>query len=145
MNKTNISLTLLTEREFKKHKRIIKALPECWWLRTFVDNSYFVCGIQKNKIHDFCSITVPEGVRPAVRFVTKPHKSYKRGKKINIGNYIWTILEVDPFYENGDIIIFALCDDIIAKRKFDAVNNYWHTSELKQWIETDGLNLIFAN
>jgi hypothetical protein len=58
------------------------------------------------------------------------------GSKIEYGKYTWSVFKT----KDGDI--YALCDEIIAKRRFDEKTNIWEKSELKTWLEVEGLKLI---
>jgi hypothetical protein len=58
------------------------------------------------------------------------------GKKIRYGAYDWTVLKT----EKGEM--YALCDGIIAKRRFDPETAEWENSEIKQWLENDAVEQL---
>ena len=140
------NITLLTEDEFNKYKSIIPVIEHRWWLRTpapeyddctrvinwdgFLSRFSDICR-KGNTIRPSCIF----GFDPSdIQFWYKPEKLI--GTKIEYGKYQWTVLSAN-FGE-----IYALCDNVITYRRFDPVSNDWNESELKQWLETDGLNLI---
>ena len=138
-------ITLLSIEEHRKYKPIIPLIEDWWWLRSpgyyqnyvaFVDIFGDVCEYGNG-------VYIDNAVRPALKlnleisdtlFWYKPEKLI--GTKIEYGNYRWTVLDTSL----GEL--YVLCDSIIARRRFDPESNNWATSELKQWLETEGLKLI---
>ena len=138
-------ITLLSEKDFRQYQSIIPNVDACWWLSnvsygpsysrvyTIINRSMGLKSCDNSTI----------GVRPALKlnleisdslFWYKPEKLI--GTQIEYGQYTWTVLDAN-FGE-----IYALCDDIIARRRFDSTGNIWSKSELNQWLETEGLKLI---
>lgn len=140
-------ITLLSAEEYIKYQSIIPVIKDGWWwlrspgftrdiaARVLGSGRIAKIGVLVN--YDDCAI------RPALRLTLDPsdiqfwYRSEKLiGTKIKYGNYQWTILNA----KFGKI--YVLCDDIIAKHRFDSKLNNWNTSELKQWLKTEGLSLI---
>lgn len=143
-------ISLLTEEQYYKYNSIIPTpvFPKfCWfwWLRTsYSGYTYNVRAVINNGVIDnhYCYRDYG-GVRPfcifgldvsEIQFWYKPERLI--GQKIKHGKYYWTVLGTNL----GEL--YALCDIVIAKRCFDPDTNVWERSELKQWLETEGLKLI---
>ena len=132
--------------ECQRYTSIIPIIEDRWWSRSPGVNQAHAAFIHSNgnfnkygRIVNWDDI----GVRPALKlnlnladnlFWYKPEKLV--GTKIKFGRYWWTILDS----EFGEI--YVLCNKLIAKRSFDSKSNDWGKSELKQWLEAEGLKLI---
>ena len=136
----NIEITLLSSEEYQRYKKYIPPIDSnVWWLRDACPgydsaaccasntSPYIVGGIHNETI----------GVRPVLQINIENNKALQPGDKIRIGSKNFTIIWWD-----GDGL-FALCDECIATRRFDTDSNKWETSELKEWLETEGIKLIF--
>ena len=144
------TITLLSAEEYEKCKTIIPQ-TSWWWLKTpylndkvpYFDDNDCVRVVFDNVLdYNACDFN-HAGVRPVGIFnieLTSPmfwHKSEALiGTKMQYGNYNWTIFNI----QNGEL--YALCDKNIAKRRFDSTSNVWESSELKTWLETEGVKLI---
>ena len=138
-------ITLLSLEEYTKNEKIIPVIEEYWWLRTPGDN-FNACYVYPNGNADACGFHVyleTISVRPALKLNLEfddPlywHRTKTLvGAKIKYGKYTWTILNT----KNGEL--YALCDEVISKHYFDEETNIWEESELKHWLETEGLKLI---
>ena len=141
-------ITLLSIEEYEKYKSVIPTTNYWWWLRSpgYYQNYAAYVSNGGDAIMRGYNINDAFGaVRPALkinlemtdnRFWYKPEKLI--GSKIEYGQYTWTVLNAN-FGE-----LYVLCDKCIARHCFDPESNNWATSELKQWLETDGLKLITA-
>jgi hypothetical protein len=140
------TITLLSEEEYEKHRTII---PETswWWLKTPHHSAdVHVRVVDKyGEIFTYHCRYSWNGVRPVVvlelstsdfAFWCKPETLV--GSKIEYGKYKWTVLDAN----SGTI--YALCDELITTLPFDAETNVWKESELKAWLETEGLKLVTA-
>ena len=140
-------ITLLTATEYEECKDIVPHLrEEYWWLRTIGSDKNAVCFVRRDGLvnpighpcdHKFVT------VRPVCAFdldfsdlMFWSKTEDLLGSKIKFGKYTWTIFNV----VNGKLR--ALCDEVIAKHWFDPKTNAWTKSELKTWLETEGLKLI---
>ena len=134
----NIRITLLSLEEYTKYKDIIPLINDDWW---WLKDDLFESDRAVLCISDFgvlCNDCVYDnGVRPVLKTNLSNLNSLNPGNHIRIGSKSFTILSWDEFE------LVALCDELIATRQFDPDNNEWETSELKQWLETEGLKLIF--
>ena len=134
---TDIQITLLTSTEYYTYKSVIPLIEKTWWLCSPGEDS-FDADLVTSAGYITCSWVVLDfGVRPVLHMNLPNAKSLNSGDKIRIGSKSFTILS----WERTKLI--ALCDEVIAERRFDTRNNDWETSELKQWLETKGLKLIF--
>ena len=138
-------ITLLSEEEYAKYKSIISNAGWYWWLKTL--DSHYDDGIRV--VDDDGSLSFGNrddcvgGVRPLCIFnLESSNPMFWRkpktlvGSKIKCGKFEWTVLNA----EAGEL--YALCDEIIAKHRFDSKTNVWEDSELKAWLESEGLSLI---
>ena len=137
-------IDLLTDEQYSRYKPLIPAIRNLWWwLQSPYDGFTKWINIVINNVvaNGYCDET--GGIRPFVvfeldvsdsKFWYKPEKLI--GTKFEYGKYTWTILDA----EQGEL--YALCDEVITKRCFDPESNDWNKSELKQWLETEGLKLI---
>ena len=141
------SITLLTEREYIKYKSVIPETNWWWWLRSPSPGcgSYVHVIDDDGTLFDYDCNDYCGGVRPFCIFDIESDNplfwcksEVLVGSKIKYGKYEWTVLNA----ENGEL--HALCDGIIAKHRFDEETNIWQDSELKVWLETEGLKLITA-
>lgn len=134
----NIQITLLTYEEYKTYKDIVPLVNNYWWLHTPF-NSALVRIVDPDGNISPCgqAINYYSGVRPVLRMKLSNSKSLCPGDTIRIGSKNFTVLS----WNENELV--ALCDEIIAVRKFDSKNGNWETSELKVWLETEGLKLIF--
>lgn len=135
----NIEITLLTSEEYTKYKHIIPLIQDDWWWlnESVPDFEPIVCCVCYDGTLCGCFCDSQYGVRPVLKMNIPNHKSLHAGHKIQLGSKMFTIL----VWNDSELI--ALCDEFIAIRKFDSNSNEWETSELKQWLKTEGLKLIF--
>lgn len=138
-------ITLLTKEEYVKNKSVIPKINHWCWLKTPCsgDGDYIHIVYADGDFDYFYVVDNDGGVRPLCVFDIEPDDPifwYKSemlvGSKIKYGKYEWTVLNA----ENSEL--YALCDEIIARRRFDTESNDWEDSELKAWLETEGLKLI---
>ena len=141
-------ITLLSAEEYVKYRAIIPLIDGWWWLRSPAAVKGFATGVNSVGDIDGLGFYVSynrTAVRPTLKldlefsdslFWYNPKKLF--GAKIEYGNYRWIVLDANL----GEL--YVLCDSPIAERRFDPESNNWATSELKQWLETDGLKLITA-
>ena len=132
-----IQITLLTSEQFKQHSDIIPPTDKPWWLQNHWGvNSVYAVSSKNELIDIFTSYYC--GVRPLVGITLIQERLINRGDKIRIGSKSFTIL-----YKDGPIT-WVLCDECIAMEMFDErLIKSWEESHLKQWLETDGVKLIF--
>ena len=134
----NIEITLLTKEEYVKYKNIIPLIDSGWWLKDACPDSHCaVHCVDRYGVPDSYSCYYSNGVRPVLKMNVANLKSLNPGDKIRIGSKSFTVLSWDEFE------LIALCDTFIDKRYFDSNGNEWEKSELKEWLETEGLKLIF--
>lgn len=134
----NIKITLLSEDEYVQYKPLVPQIERWWWLKDKYCNSlYSVCCVYGDGFVKPDNCDYANGIRPALRMNLTNQKSLNPGDKIRIGSKLFTVLS----WEGTEL--FALCDDIIAIKAFDSHKNIWSASKLKQWLNTDGLKLIF--
>ena len=130
-------ITLLSLEEYTKYKDIIPLIKDPWWWLKDSDIEALVHGVcdDGSLCGSICNFN--SGVRPALKIHLSNSKNLKSGDKIRLGSKDFTVLS----WEESEL--FALCDEFIAIRKFDSCTNEWKSSELKQWLETEGVKLIF--
>lgn len=133
----NVHVTLLTKEEYIKYKDVFPHLRESWWLRTPSGAPKFAYKIQDDGRVGNCNVHKCLGVRPAIRMPFFSFKPLNPGDKIKIGRRLFTVLSWDGFN------LFALCNGCIAKKQFDPNDNQWESSEIKKWLQIEGLKLIF--
>lgn len=136
----NIQITLLTSAEYEKHKSIIPLINSDWWWLKDVYHKYrgsVHCVNDNGALDYYYRCYYFSGVRPVLKMDLANIKSLHPGEHIRIGSKSFTILS----WEADELV--ALCDEFIDTRRFNADSNEWETSELKQWLETEGLKLIF--
>lgn len=139
------SISLLSKDEYECFKSIIPDFAGWWWLRTPYsrqNQDVFVVDGNRNELScSFCGFI--GNIRPMCEFTLdisddifwhKPEQII--GKKIAFGEYAWTILGA----ETGEVQ--ALCDNEIDCGSFDLYTNEWDASDLKEWLETEGLKRI---
>lgn len=139
-------ITLLTKEEYERYRSAIPVVDDSWWLRSPGYTRLRIAAVDNvgNVNEHGCYIDYTYAtVRPALRLDLEPSDNlfwYKPerliGTKIKYGNHQWTVLNLEP----GSI--YALCDTVVSSGRFDGKSNDWDTSELKQWLETEGLKLI---
>lgn len=133
----NIEITLLSKEEYNRYKDIIPFVKDDWWLRSRgYDNDY---EYYVNNNGNLCSNHVMSyrGIRPAL-YITLPNQKFLTvGDHIRIGSKDFIILSWE------DSNLFALCCEVIATCRFDRVTNEWNVSEIKEWLSTEGIRLIF--
>lgn len=133
-----MELTLLTKLEYEFYMDKIPLIEDVWWLRTPGSRSREVYHVNHHGVvSDNSVISDRFGIRPALNINLNNSKSLQPGDKIRIGSKSFTVL---TWKENE---LLALCDEFISRQEFDDVSNVWKTSKLKQWLETEGLRLIF--
>jgi hypothetical protein len=139
------NITLLEKKEYSKYKSLIPVKDRYWWLKTSYSMTMFSVFAVDNtgNLYNAVCYTAKLDVRPLCVFEfssddpifwSKHNKLI--GTSMKFGNYSWTILDI-----KGNEI-YALCEQILAKRIFSTGSNEWETSELKAWLEAEGLNLI---
>lgn len=135
----DIEIRLLAVEEYKSHKSIIPPVAENWWLRTIDDDSLKIHVSAFNDIRAIPSGVLCEAyVRPAI-LITLPSHALQRGNQIRIGSKQFTVIDVIGTE------LYCLCDECISVF-YDYMhprNQKWSTSDLKTWLETKGLKLIF--
>ena len=135
----DITITLLTSEEYSKFESIIPRVTfDWWWLKdAYPADNHAVRCVDEDGALLYIDCNIVNGVRPALRMPLSNHLSLKPGDKLRIGSKSFTILS----WEKDNV--FALCDEIIIVLRFDPIDNEWDCSEIKEWLETDGLRLIF--
>jgi hypothetical protein len=140
-------VTLLSIEEYQRYRSLISMIDVFWWLRTAGFNGNDVYKVSNTGMTtNFGSVNnFTVSVRPALKFhldFFEPLFWYKSasiiGSKIEYGAYSWTVLD----FKNDEL--YVLCDEAIARRRFDAETNIFKVSELKSWLNTEGLKLIAA-
>lgn len=132
-----VFITLLTTKQFEQYSDIIPKIHKPWWLQDHNGLISVRCIDCNHNIIDipgsyYC------GVRPLIGIVLEQSASLKQGDRILLGSKYFTIL-----YTEG-MLVWGLCDDCIRMQKFDDTpTKPWNVSFLKQWLETEGLKLIF--
>lgn len=136
--KNNIEITLLSKEEYSQYKNIIPKITEPWWLRSPGYSSYSANNVDSGGyLGSSDNVNNTKGIRPALHMNLVNLKSLSAGDKIRVGSKSFTILSWE-----GDEV-FVLCDEFIATHRFGFNSNQWETSELKQWLETEGMKFIF--
>lgn len=133
-------IALLTKKEYVAKKRFILPIRSDWWLCTpgGWDNCVcYVWGGNGNVSKNGFPIESVFGVRPVLRFNVVNPESFYAGQSCPIGKFMWTVLSVKG------AAITALCNEAIMFRKYDETSNDWETSDLKYWLDTEGLKTIF--
>ena len=139
-------ITLLTLDEYLECNPNISPIGAYWWLKTphsHVNGAVFAID-DHNSVDWISTFNTNVGVRPVGVFnisFSNPLFWYKPGKiigsKIIYGNFSWTIFET---YKKE---IKAICDNIIDYRCFDTNGGkIWANSDIKTWLEKEGLMLI---
>jgi hypothetical protein len=140
-------ITLPSEKEYTEYKSLIPAVDHWyWWLKTIYpdhDNCVYVVKGGSLTYGDVCGLA--GGVRPLCIFSIEPTDSefWSKPKKLigskrRYGMRDWTVLDVK------DNELYILCDEVITGRCFDHDTNVWEHSELRQWLETEGLKIVTA-
>lgn len=139
-------ITILSMEEHKRYRSIIPRIYSWWWLRSpgYIQSFAAYVDSDENIVeHGSYVDRVDFAFRPALKleleiadnlFWYNPEKLI--GTKIEYGKYRWTILDAS-FGE-----LYTLCDAIMGYGRFDTDSNDWETSELKQWLKTEGLRRI---
>ena len=141
-------IRLLTDREYGKYRSLIPDLTVTWWLQSTYDDACarfcytdFPRSVCVNRDGD----GVKHSVRPVIKI--KLDGAARRlpgfaesivGLVFYYGKYTWIVLDYNPI----DNTIFALCNTTIGKRTFVAESQVWDNSDLKVWLETDGIKKI---
>lgn len=123
-------ITLLSEEQYKTHKRIIPAINAPWWLLSPGCTQYQVCSVDKyGNVDNGYNYHVGDilGVRPAL-LIDNTGLSYTFGDKIFVFGHSWTVLS------NTLNEICVLCDECIDYRRYDAIDNEWEGSDLYVWL-----------
>jgi hypothetical protein len=138
-------IKLLTKEEYQDFKDVIPLINELWWLCSPGGSRDRACSVNhEGSVYPSGSdITYNLGVRPLL-IVDLPmedsrcyHKAEKLvGSNIHYGDYTWTILKADAG------VLYVLCDQLIATHNFNIKDNDWNTSNLKCWLETEGLKIV---
>ena len=133
-------ITLLSEEEYNKFKNVIPMIEEYWWLRTPGHHLNASKGINNSGCANFTYYVYNTlGVRPVIKILLPNTKTLSPGDKLKVGNNDFTILSL------GECEVVALCDEVIARRRFDPDNNNWEESELKRWLETEYIKEIIGS
>lgn len=118
---------LLSDTQFEEYKSIIPPIPNRWWLQTSdPDTVSYVKTINpygEEVLFPHANETIY--VRPALVL----NDAMSVGCMFEFAGLEWTI--VSNIYKTT----VAVCDDVIAQRRFDPKSNEWKTSELKAWLE----------
>jgi hypothetical protein len=141
------SIGLLTEKEYHRSRQYISDLSVTWWLRSSYDAlpRYCYTDIPRNVCVNRDGEDVKHSIRPVIKIRLDDSARRLRGFLVsvyglvfNYGKYTWTVLDYDPTTN----IIFALCNTTIGRRTFGKESQTWETSDLKAWLETDGIKKI---
>ena len=118
-------ITLLSEYEYFKNKKLIPPSKDYWWLCSQRIRPKYVAFVS-GKSGDVCDEGIYVGctldVRPALRI--RDCYNLIPGDKIRISGYIFTILNEK----------LALCDTCIGKSIFDNESDDFETSYIKQYL-----------
>ena len=133
----DVEITLLTEKEYKKYKNIIPVIESTWWLRSMHDYAANISSDGSCAYNTSYGVAYPYGIRPALHMKLANPKHLVSGDHIRIGSKTFTVLS----WKRSNL--FAFCNEVIEKRRFDTESYEWESSELKAWLETEGLKLIF--
>ena len=140
-------ITLLSREEYIKYHPIIPVVNARWWLKTsYYDRNIDYVTVAAD-LGSSSYIVSDIGVRPCcifeldssdAAFWCKPEMLI--GTKVRFGNYEWTVVDI----KEGKIR--TLCDQIIAKRRFDCDGNFCclEDADLGLWLVNEGLKLITA-
>ena len=138
-------ITIPSIEEYAEYQNIIPN-ADWWWLRSpgrLQNCAVGVCpdGTLDEDGFDVCFSEI--SVRPVLKFSLEPADALfwqKReiliGSKMQYGKCDWTILSVK------DNELYMICSEYIGERCFDSKSNDWETSELKTWLEAEGLKCI---
>lgn len=123
-------ITLLSKKEYIDNKDIIEPRIAFWWLRTpdyHRRDTVRIIDSCREVYNGFVDDPY-NGVRPAL-IVDLP-SDYKRGDKVKIAGYIWTVLSSKLIH----------CDDIITamsfRREYEKPDaNKYEKSDVKKWLD----------
>lgn len=127
---------LLSKEEYKDNKDIIPSRPYRWWLKNSVENTddwnnivHAVGVVSKRQSHSVL------GVSPALE-VELP-VGFKRGDKLRIAGYLWTVLSSTLIH----------CDNVITEMAYkanwrDSNSNTYETSDIKEWLDNWFVSVI---
>lgn len=117
-------ITLLTIEECKSHGGIIPWTDDCWWLRSPGAGSSLAAYVIYYGDFDYYGDLVDNslGIRPALK---------SKILNLPIGEKFAAICNRWVMIDDG----FAISEDVISRRRYDADSNEWETSELKEWLE----------
>lgn len=118
---------LLSKEEYERFKSIIPLYSGWWWLRSPGDDSRSAanvdCGGSVNNFgYYYCNDI--NAVRPALRIRNLESSDLEIGKRFVEYDFPWVYL--------GDGL--AIAEVPIARRRFDAKNNGYETSEIRQFL-----------
>lgn len=124
-------ISILSEEEFEYFKPSIPTVDAYCWLRSPGETDGFnvvvnnAVGEDKRYFDVFaCS---DRHVRPTMK-VCNDH-GYQNGDRVELFGMTWTVLTSD------NNICLILCDQTIAKRRFDSqIGRVWESSALKKWL-----------
>ena len=141
-------ITLLTLEEYLENTLFVSSINKFWWLKTprpHINGAVYAIN-DENTVDFVSAFNVAIGVRPVCVFDISPSNPLfwcKPGKvmgsKIKYGKYTWTVFDIS----NNELR--TLCDVAIVDHCFDSYDsnsNKWEVSELKRWLETEGIKLI---
>lgn len=126
------SISLLDTIRYADYRDIIPSTSS-WWIKTPVPLASRLATVHSDG--QMCLLSAPDrekvlAVRPALWF-SSDFGHYKQKDKISLLGLKWTVLHVDT--ESGELL--ALCDEVVANRRFDKDSCIWDASELKWWLE----------
>lgn len=124
-------IRLLSAEEYQEHKNILRTVPDeyLWLMTKGVETSRAVAVINRRGKIDYYGVDVANtgvGVKPILLLCDD---SFKIGEQVNLAGTVWTVFKVKDGHTS------VICDDIIAKRRFDPKGNSWVFSELKDWLQ----------
>lgn len=119
---------ILNEYAYSRYRNVINPIDSAWWLGTNDWSDGFMRCVERTGQIGARGVEREVGVRPycVVRFSSE----ILPGEQVEFAGLTWTVLDS---WQNR---AFVLCDDIIARRRFDYdQSSRWSTSELRNWLE----------
>jgi hypothetical protein len=137
-------ITLLSVSEYGKYKSLIPKFNSLrWWLKTPSEAKGVYCVNGLGELQSFRVWDARPYVRPVCVFSFDTYdtqfwlkKDALIGSEIKVNHYAFTVLDV----KNGRVT--AICNAIMNGCRFDLDTAIWDNSELKAWLETEGLKRI---
>lgn len=117
-------ITLLTKAEYAEHKGSIPLLIDWWWLRSPGDTQRVAAVVDTDGSlgYDAYVDIGDVAARPALK---SGILNLPIGERFAALGNRWVMID------DG----FAISEDVITHRRYDAESNIWKTSELKAWLE----------